>query len=175
MKLRQLGAAQVVVVTVVTIAGGVATVVFAGAKRYVTHAKTAEALRNLGAIETGEKNKYQVETDVSPKQDGMGPFVHTFCPNTKPLPPSVPKGVKVKIDDWSQPGWTCLKFSLYEPMRYQLDVKSNGGTGTGATYTATAVGDLDGDGVTSKFELKGAGTTTGDATRISLKITNEEE
>jgi len=174
---QQSGAAHVAVISIVTIAGAVATVVFGGASKYILHSKTAEATRNLGSIETGEKNKFQQETDSSPKEDGTGPFVHTFCPSSKAVPAGVPKGVKVKVDskEWDEASWKCLKFSINEAQFYQYKAVANGASGTAAMYTARVNGDLDGDGVLSTFQLVGQGTTTGDASRVSLTITNEDE
>jgi hypothetical protein len=169
------GFAHLVVLAVVGVVGTLGVLTVAGVERYRTHAKTAEATRNLGAIETGEKMAYQMETDQS--GSGIGPYVHKFCENAGPTPKIIPAGtqVAVKSTDWSAPGWFCLRFSINVPFRYQYATVENGKIGADATYTATARGDLDGDGTTSTFELTGRGTTTGDAERVTFRVQDEDE
>ncbi len=172
---RQSGEAHLVAVAVVAVASGVGGVIFGGVARYITHSKTAEALRNLGSIEVGSKNKFQQETDLS--GTGVGPFVHSFCDSAAiPVPKDVPKGVAVTVPaaQWNVETWKCLKFSLNDAQRYQYDYKGKG-TGVTATYTAIAHGDLNGNGKVSTFELKGAGSPTGDAVRVSLEIVDQDE
>jgi type IV pilus assembly protein PilA len=156
---------------VVAIIGVLAALAIYGVARYLKHSKTAEATRNLGSIETGSKNKFQQEST----SDGLT-FSHKFCDNAGPTPATPPKAAKTKVaaSDWTAVGWECLKFSVNEPQFYAYKYTS-AGTGTAATYTANAMGDLDGNGTTSNFSLQGAGTSTGDAQRVKLLITNEDE
>ena len=176
LKKREEGFTLVELMIVVAIIGVLAALAIYGVSRYLKHSKTAEATRNLGSIETGSKNQFQQETDTS--GTGAGPFVHQFCtPATAKVPSTgVPAAKKEKVvaTEWDASTWQCLKFSINEPQFYAYNYNS-AGTGTAATYTATAEGDLDGNTTTSLFELKGAGSTTGDAQRLSLKITNEDE
>jgi type IV pilus assembly protein PilA len=174
---REDGFTLVELMIVVAIIGVLAALAIYGVSRYLKHSKTAEATRNLGSIETGSKNAFQSETDLSAPA-GIGPFVHTFCVSTKITPSAVPQAAKTKAPstDWDQDGWKCLKFSINEPQFYAYTYTGDTSkTGTQAEYTATANGDLDGNGAQSTFELKGAGSTTGDATRVSLKAINEDE
>jgi hypothetical protein len=136
-------------------------------------AVSVEAHRALAAIEKGSKNRYEQETDT--KGDGTGPFVHTFCPSSsRPTPVNVPKGTKVTVpsQDWTDPTWTCLKFSINEPQACQYEYKS-AGVGLGSTYTATATCDPDGDGRLLRVVLTGKGAVTGDAERVSLVVEGE--
>ncbi len=180
LKKREEGFTLVELMIVVAIIGVLAALAIYGVSRYLKHSKTAEATRNLGSIETGSKNAFQQETDTSgPPPTGIGPFKHVFCtPDvTGPkVPAAIPAAQKVKVDAklWDTDTWKCLKFSINEPQFYAYGYTSTG-EGTAATYTATAEGNLDGNAVNSLFELKGAGSTTGDAQRLSLKITNEDE
>lgn len=175
---REDGFTLVELMIVVAIIGVLAALAIYGVSRYLKHSKTAEATRNLGSIETGSKNQYQQETDTS--GTGSGPFVHKFCANATKTPSATPKAEKLKVTSgaatgWNQIGWQCLKFSINEPQFYAYTYSENSSTGTAAQYTALANGDLDGNGIESTFELKGAGSPTGDAQRLSLKITNEDE
>lgn len=168
------GFAHLAVLAAASMLGTLGVLVVAGTNQYSTHAKTAEATRNLGAIETGEKNAFQQETDSS--NQGTGPFVHKFCPTAAPVPATIPAGTRVSSSGaWNTEAWRCLKFSINEPHRYQVGVVDNGNTGTAAGYVATARGDLDGDGVASKFELEGRGDSSGDAVRVHLQIVDEDE
>ena len=173
---RDEGFTLVELMIVVAIIGVLAALAIYGVSRYLKHSKTAEATRNLGSIETGSKNSFQQETDTSGA--GSGPFTHQFCAKATAAVPAagVPLAAKVKAGatEWGAAAWTCLKFSINEPQFYQYSYDSTG-TGTGASYTATAIGDLDGNGTKSNFQLIGKGSTTGDAERISLKIDNEDE
>jgi type IV pilus assembly protein PilA len=163
---------------VVGIIGVLAALAIFGVSRYVKHSKTAEATRNLGAIENGSRNSYAQETDSS--GTGVGPFVHKFCASAAMQPASVPSGQRVKLisgagTGWNLPGWTCLKFAINEPQFYAYQYINNGSSGTAANYTAIANGDLDGNGVQSTFKLVGRGGQTGDAERVSILITQEDE
>ncbi len=123
---------------------------------------------------SGSKNAYQQDTDTS--GSGTGPFVHLFCSSGAKVPATPPLAQKVKTPStsWQSVTWQCLKFSINEPQFYAYQYIATG-TGPLAQYTATAEGDLDGNGVTSRFELRGAGSSTGDAQRIALRIVNEDE
>ncbi len=175
LKKREEGFTLVELMIVVAIIGVLAALAIYGVSRYLKHSKTAEATRNLGSIETGSKNQFQQESDVS--GSGVGPFVHNFCTSSGGMVPiAPPKAAKTKVlsADWDATTWKCLKFSINEPQFYAYGYSSSG-EGPTATYTAAAMGDLDGNGVNSEFILTGGGSPTGDAQRVSLRITNEDE
>jgi len=162
---------------VVAIIGVLAALAIYGVATYLKHAKTAEATRALGAIETGARQQYQRETPYGSGETAFNTYVHTFCDTTPRAPTVVPSGRKVVVPpaEWTHVGWACLKFSMNEPQFYAYKYDSNSGTGTAATYTATAAGDLDGDGTTALFELVGRGGPMGDAIRDALRVLNEDE
>jgi len=167
---------------VVAIIGVLAALAIYGVGRYLKHSKTAEATRSLGNMEQGAKASFQNDTDTS--GSGKGPFVHTFCQSATATPATIPSGSKVSVvstpgsgTNYDQPGWKCLRFLMTDPQFYSYTYTSNGpsSSGTAATYTATANGDLDGNGTASTFQLKGVGSSTGEASRVSLSVTNEDE
>ena len=184
LKKRDEGFTLVELMIVVAIIGVLAALAIYGVSRYLKHSKTAEANRSLGTIETGSKQQFQLDTDSSgPPPTGIGPFVHTFCPSATITPSSgIPAGQKVVVvssgtAEYNQLGWKCLKFVMTDPQFYAYTYASDAPTGTGinAHYTATANGDLDGNGVTSTFQLNGIGDATGEARKVSLIVTNEDE
>jgi len=166
---------------VVAIIGVLAALAIYGVSRYLKHSKTAEATRSIGTMEVGSKAKFQLDTDKS--GTGIGPFVHVFCPSAgAPVPAAgIPKGQKLAVvsgagTEYNQATFTCLKFIMTDPQFYQYNYTSNNPTdGPAALYTATAMGDLDGNGINSTFQLKGGGSSTGEAARISMTVINEDE
>jgi type IV pilus assembly protein PilA len=169
------GFSLVEVMMVVAILGVIAALATVGMSGYLRHAKTAEATRALGNIEIGSRTQFSKST--YPSGTGEGPAVHMFCPTGEMVPPTIPKAEKKKVDSalWMTPTWKCLMFSISDPQYYAYKYTSNDEVGVAARYSATANGDLDGDGTPSLFELKGRGSVTGEAERESLSITNEDE
>ena len=132
------------------------------------------AMNMLGYLETGSRNAWQSEVDQS--DAGVGPFVHTFCPSsTQPVPKELPAAgqrVATSKSEWDAPTWRCLKFDLTEPTASQYAYESNGKIGKDATYRATARRRL-ANGKVHVIELIGAGSITGDSTRVSLRAYDE--
>ena len=72
------------------------------------------------------------------------------------MPTFVPCGDKeYPLDlDWQQPTWDALNFAMTDPHYYSYQFDSSG-VGPGATFTASAFGDLDCDGIYSTFTRTG--------------------
>jgi type IV pilus assembly protein PilA len=159
---------------VVAIIGVLASLAIYGVAQYLKRAKSAEATRSLGAIENGARQQYQKETPYG--GDDLE-FVHRFCDAAPLTPATVPVARKITVPatSWNHVGWACLKFSLVDPQYYSYKHETNSGTGTAATYTASAIGDLDGNGKTSLFELTGHGGPYGDAVRDTFRAIDVDE
>jgi hypothetical protein len=79
-------------------------------------------------------------------------------PESVPLTPAqVPRGELVKDlpGTWNHPTWRLLDFAFDVPHAYSFELSSSNGPDV-SSFTATARGDLDGDGVLSSFEVSGS-------------------
>lgn len=118
---------------------------------YLTSAKSAEAKSTVGMM-----GKDAVVWFESERLDPKTGKVHhaTECPRSAPLTPAVvPRGMKYqsKPSDWTAPGWQDLSFQMDMPQYYSYGVDRSK---DGKTCTFYAVGDLNGDGKTSRFQYQ---------------------
>jgi len=133
---------------------------------YIKRSKTAEAPANLALIYSGVQSYAQTE------RIGQAPGLPPSLPAT---PQQVPCGDSRQL--WpagAHPAWADLGFAPADPLyySYSLEVDPNG-----RDFTIRAHGDLDCDGVTSRYELGGHfDPATGEVTREpDLVITDELE
>lgn len=82
----------------------------------------------------------------------------SFPPPAPLTPAEVPRGVLV-LDPphtWEHLTWRSLRFRFDHPHAFSFEFRSTTDPATGAMqFTASAHGDLDGDGTTSTFEVGG--------------------
>lgn len=147
-----------------------------GVRRYVARAKSAEAFYNLGAI--GRVVRIASSRIVAP--DGVKNPAPGLCVTSTPVPsivrsirgakyqPSTAPGEDYDGGD-SVTGWRCLRFSIKEPQYYRYRYQTGGaptavdlpnrgrppGVNAAHAWSASAQGDLDGDGAFSWFVLLG--------------------
>jgi hypothetical protein len=144
--------------------GVVAAFATRGVRRYLVAAKSSEARNTVAAIARGAAASYEREGI-----DGA----HRFCSSAPSVPAGVPSGRKYQPNSAdgqdfrsgdASTGWRCLKFELTTPHYYQYSYRQGGdylGPARGGPdpgpfgFEAAAVGDLDGDGVTSLFTRTG--------------------
>ena len=109
-------------------------------KTYLAHAKTTEARKMVSRIAQGLAT--HAETKDSPRFPGSAPRT----------PKDVPAGTKFVSDakTWNHASWRAIGFQLEEPQFYSYEYET---ATNGKRATVRAHGDLDGDGVTSRFEL----------------------
>lgn len=130
-----------IVIAIIGILASVSIPVFS---KYMKKSKTSEASLNLRKIYDGEITFYQ-EEQTNP--DGsIKPKLFSAAPPT----PSGTPGINKRTGDWGDLGWRQIKFAPDGPVQYQYEVTSFG-LDLAATFTAYAIGDLDGDGETSLF------------------------
>jgi len=125
----------------VGVVGVLSAVAIPAFMKYIAKSKTTEAKMFLRKMADGAR-AYAYE-------QGKGAF-----PPAAPLTPSSgPCGAdkcEPNAEQWAHPGWTALMFSVDDPHYYAYEFVSDG-----SSFTARAMGDLDGDGIPSVFELYG--------------------
>lgn len=132
--------------------------------------RTAEAVTNVKKIYDGARSYYEEESHAR----GSVAVLPKQFPNPPAKPgPVPPLGTCCHAPDhkcapdprlWTDATWQALKFSMDDPHYYAYEYQASG-TGTSATFTVAAYGDLNCDGVYSTFEMVGSvqadGTVTG--------------
>ncbi|MEN9578768.1 MAG: hypothetical protein RJA70_1777 [Pseudomonadota bacterium] len=147
---------------VVAIVGILAALAIYGVRKYVLNAKTTEA-RNTS---------FRIAKDASvaysrPKMAGnvlalAGSSVSdmALCTSAGASVPADPAGIKgakyqSNPTEWetgsTSAGWQCLKFSMTDPQYFMYNYTAV----PGASFSATARGDLDGDETLSTFTVGG--------------------
>lgn len=91
-------------------------------------------------------------------------------------PSRVPAGQRVTDPPgtWEHPTWRRLDFRKTGPHRFAYEFQSQY-AGNVATFTARAHGDLDGDGVTSTFEMTGTSRDSDEPHIGELRVHREVE
>jgi type IV pilus assembly protein PilA len=150
---------------VVGIVGVLAALALYGVRKYLLNAKTAEVRNALGQMGKDAKSAYERESmsgSILPK-GASSRVVNNLCTDAaNPVPDTIDKVKGAKYQsvptDWTAgsdvlKGWLCLRFTVSDPQYYMYDYK--GTTGESGTFLAIGNGDLDGNGLTSTFQLKG--------------------
>jgi type IV pilus assembly protein PilA len=163
--LSERGFTLIELMIVVAIVGILATLAAYGVRRYLSNAKTAEAKSSVGAIAKLAVASYESEHVAANMLTfrATNAALRAVCDSetTNPIPAvTAIKGKKYqsKPSDWSaggNKGFACLHFVMTEPQYYAYSYTASGvGLGTDA-FTATANGDLNGDGALSTFSING--------------------
>jgi prepilin-type N-terminal cleavage/methylation domain-containing protein len=145
---------------VVVILGILAAVAIPAFTRYVKRSKTAEATGNITKIYQGQLTYYQAALER-----GVATYI-----NAGSMPAASPTAAKyaANVSQWAaDANWTAIGFSLDAAHYYQY--VSPGGTNT---FTARALGNLDGDATFSTFQRTGA-ITSGELQGSNIIISNE--
>lgn len=157
---------------VVAIVGVLAVLAVYGVRKYIANAKTAEAKNAVGQI--GKDAATALEREIiAPAVLAGGATAalnRRLCLSASaPVPAGAAdiKGQKYQpnplpLQDYNKDsatpgmGFACLKFEMSTPQYYMYNYESDATTSTiGTVITATANGDLNGDGTLSTFRLAG--------------------
>jgi hypothetical protein len=93
-----------------------------------------------------------------------------------PTPAAVPLGAST-LDppgSWEHPTWKALEFGFSRPHSYNFEFQSEV-RGRKSRYRAIARGDLDGDGQTSEFTVRGEAAPGGEPLTFPLEMHREIE
>lgn len=117
-----------------------------GVRKYISSAKQVEARSSLSQIGNQARAAYARDGKLCPSASATVPASDALVKASK---------YQSSPDDWARDeaahaGFACLGFALSAPQYYQYEY-----TATDSGFTATARGDLDGDGIVSVYELKG--------------------
>jgi type IV pilus assembly protein PilA len=138
-----------------------------GVRKYIANTKTIEARNSLGRLAGGAVIAYEHENMAAPvlAQGSSTALTRALCKSaSKSVPGSATSiaGRKYQSSDsdWTADptgaGFLCLHFTLDQPQYYMYSYTVTGSSAPGDRFTATANGDLNGDGVLSTFQLSGA-------------------
>ena len=153
---------------VVAIIGILAVLAVYGVRKYIAHTKTAEARNALGRMANAAVFVYENEHMAGVVLPGgqSATLSRMLCPSaSQPVPQSIGlvQGQKYQsaVSDWntdaaSNGGFNCLHFTIDQPQYYMYSYALSGSGGNpGDSFTGTANGDLNGDGILSTFSLTG--------------------
>jgi type IV pilus assembly protein PilA len=157
---------------VVAIVGILSTLAAYGVRKYIASSKTAEARNALGRMAGASAIAYEHEnmaSTVLPGGSSTG-FTRTMC---KGASTSVPGSIgavsgrkfQSSLNDWNVDsaggsGFYCLHFTIDQPQYFMYTYATSGTSNPGDSFTATANGDLNGDGISSTFQLSGSITAS---------------
>jgi type IV pilus assembly protein PilA len=123
--------------------------------RYQRRSKTTEALTSLHHLFRSAVAYYE-----SDHATALGHLVSPRFPASQAVTPNdltqIGPTKRVPLpEEWHTPTWNSLNFAITSPHYYAYQFDSEG-TFIGASFTAAAFGDLDGDGLYSTFVRLGS-------------------
>jgi hypothetical protein len=140
--------------TCVAVGAVLLAAILPGLRARVRASRTTEAVTRLGELYRRTQTYWagQQVGPVAPTRSTL----HTLPPPAPLTPATVPPGVAAldPPNTWDAPTWNALEFRCTNPHYFSYAFDS-AGEGTSAWFTASAHGDLDGNGLLSTFERSG--------------------
>jgi len=180
---------------VVAIIGVLAALAIYGVRRYLANAKASEAKQAVGNIARSAHAAY--EREVMPSQDvnegnESVQVSHALCLSALSVPAKVPAGKKYQPNTANgkdfgtgsdSEGWKCLRFRIDQPVYYQYLYTYNGSAVapnskakcSADCYEAGALGDLNANGLYSRFAKTGQINTKTKALKAATNVYVENE
>jgi type IV pilus assembly protein PilA len=153
---------------VVAIVGILAVLAIYGVRKYLANAKSAEARNALGRLANAAATEYEQESmagSVLPIGSSTA-LTRALCKSASTSVPSTPTAIRGQkyqsaasewnVDYTGNSGFACLEFTIDQPQYYMYSYHAGGTGSVGDTFTATANGDLNGDGIESTFQVTGS-------------------
>lgn len=161
---------------VVAILGILAAVAIPAFLKYIKRSKTSEATMNIRKMYDGAVSYFSSEY-----ADSTGNILANQFPENAIQPDAAPTEAKYDPVDWDgstdNGTWTALQFAVSDPHYYQYQYNSTNNTAdpNQSVFTASAFGDLDGDGTQSTFVRFGSVLNMEVTGSAGLYIANELE
>jgi len=138
-------------------------------RRYIANAKSTEARNALGQMAKDADAAFERDSINQGSVAGgqLSNTARNLCASASASVPAAIGSVTARkyqstAADWntdkaSKAGFYCLKFVIDEPQYYMYSylAQSSSGGSSANSFTASAQGDLDGNGVTSLFQVVG--------------------
>ena len=147
---------------VVVILGILAAVAIPAFTRYVKRSKTSEATGNISKIYQGEVAYFNQSSEQSNAGFASASATPTGTPSASKFPAR-------PLAFTSDSGWSAIGFSVDAPLYYQYSAAA-----TLSDFNAIAIGNIDGDAVTSTFS-RAAALNSGEIQGAQISIVNELE
>jgi type IV pilus assembly protein PilA len=154
---------------VVAIVGILAVLAAYGVRKYVANSKTAEARNAIGRMAKAAVIYYEdteVGNTATIPPGTSTTYLRVLCNKASgPVPVNAAsisgKKWQSSVADWNvdeagNSGFACLKFAIDQAQYYQYSYTVSGTSAPGDSFTCTANGDLDGNGVFSTFQITGS-------------------